>query len=347
MARILRAIIRGFLYWSGIWLVIRFRNHRKIVILMYHGVTDKPIINWTQVPAGRFEKQMRYLNRRYNPMRLRETVSILNGRQEACDYAAVITFDDGFKNNYTCAYPIMKHFEIPSTIFVTTSFIDKNPRFGGLLWTDYISSILSSTKVERLDLTEFGLGVIDLTDEIKRYEAKGYICYELKKMDTDAKNRIIEEIGRKLRSEVSEYDYSIFQSMDWENIAELSKDGSVEIGAHSVNHEILPNLPPGTMEREILDSKEIIERRTGGRVSSFAYPNGSYDERVKSKVSENFECALTSQEGLNRVGDDVYRLKRFNIYNDMKLWEFKLAIAGVPEFLGRLAGPLKVRDEAY
>jgi peptidoglycan/xylan/chitin deacetylase (PgdA/CDA1 family) len=347
MARIFRIIIRGLIYWSGIWLVIRFCNRRKVVILMYHGVTDKSIINWTQVPAKRFGKQMKYISRRCNPVRLMKAVAILKGKQDATNYPAVVTFDDGFKNNYTCAYPIMKRYGIMSTIFVTTSFIDKDPRFGGLLWTDYISSILSSTKVDFLDLTKYGLGIIDLTDEIKRYEAKGYICYELKKLDTDLKLRIIEEIGERLKSAVSEYDYSVFQSMDWDDIAELSRDGSVEIGAHSVNHEILPNLPPEMMEKEILDSKEITEQRIGRRVVSFAYPNGSYDRRVRSTASANFECALTSEEGLNRAGDDVYRLKRFNIYNDMRLWEFKLAVSGVTELLGKLVGPFRIRDEAY
>lgn len=325
----------ALLYWSGIWLLFRYLNRRKIAILMYHGVTDKRIINWTQVPAHEFRGQMRYIRRRCNPVGLMKAVEILGKNCHDHNHSIVVTFDDGFKNNYSCAYPIMKTFTIPSTVFLTTSFVDKDPRYGGILWTDYISSILQSTAKNHLDLTDFDLGRIDLSDSLKRYHAKGRICFELKKLDYERKNRIIEEIGRRLECGVSEYDYSIFRSLDWDDVDMLSKEGLMEFGAHTVNHEILPRLPHDVMEKEILDSKRIIENRTGKPITAFAYPNGSFNDEVKGRVSSHFDCALTSAEGLNHKGIDVSELKRFNIFNGMRMWEFKLAISGTMEFIGK------------
>lgn len=325
----------ALLYWSGIWLLFRYLNRRKIAILMYHGVADKQIINWTQVPAHEFERQMKYIRRRCNPVALKRGVEILEKNSDKDNHSIVVTFDDGFKNNYTCAYPIMKTFNIPSTVFLTTSFVDKDPRYGRILWTDYISSILQSTAKNHLDLTDFGLGRIDLSDSLKRYHAKGQICFELKKLDYEEKNRIIDQIGRRLDSGVSEYDYNIFRSLDWDDVDILSKEGLMEFGAHTVNHEILPRLPHDVMEREILDSKRIIEDRTGKPVTAFAYPNGSFNGEVKGSVSSHYDCAVTSAEGLNHRGIDRYELRRFNIFNGMKMWEFKLAISGTMDFIGR------------
>ncbi len=325
----------ALLYCSGIWLLFRRLNRRKIVMLVYHGVTDKRIINWTQVPAHEFRKQMKYIRRRYNPIALEKAVEILGKDSDDHEYPIVVTFDDGFKNNYTCAYPIMKTYDIPSTVFLTTSFVDKDPNYGGILWTDYISSILQSTGKTHLDLTDFGLGRIDLSDNLKRYHAKGNICFELKKLDYKEKKRIVEEISRRLESGVSEYDYSIFQSLDWDDIDRLSGDELMVFGAHTVNHEILPALPYDVMKREILDSKRIIEKRIAKPITAFAYPDGSFNDEVKSIVSSNFDCALASTEGLNHKGVDRYALRRFNIFNGMNMWEFKLAISGTMELVGK------------
>lgn len=325
----------ALLYWSGIWLLFRYLNRRKFVILMYHGVTDKEIVNWTQVPVHEFRKQMKYISRRCHPVALERAAGFPGKDSAEHNYSIVVTFDDGFKNNYTCAYPIMKTYNIASTVFLTTSFVDKDPRYGGILWTDYISSILQSTAKNNLDLTDFGLGRIDLSDSLKRYHAKGRICFELKKLDYGEKNRIIEEIGRRLESGVSEYDYGIFQSLDWDDVDRLSGGGLMEFGAHTVNHEILPGLPRDIMEREILDSKRIVENHTTKPVTAFAYPNGSFNNEVKDRVSSHFDCALTSIEGLNHAGIDRYELKRFNIFNGMKMWEFKLAISGTMELVGK------------
>ena len=334
----------ALLYWSGIWLLFRYLNRRKIAILMYHGVADKPIVNWTQVPAREFRSQMKYIRRRCNPIALEKAVKISGKNSNGHNYSTVVTFDDGFKNNYSCAYPIMKTYNIPSTIFLTTSFVDKDPRYGGILWTDYISSILQSTGKDHLDLTDCGLGWIDLSDSLKRYNAKGRICFELKKLDYEEKNRIIEEIGRRLESGVSEYDYSVFQSLDWDDVDRLSRDELMEFGAHTVNHEILPELPDDVKDREILDSKKIIENRIGKPIAAFAYPNGSFNDDVKGRVSSCFDCALTSTEGLNHTGTDRYELRRFNIFNGMKMWEFKLAISGTMEFIGKFSGFLGQRS---
>ncbi len=340
----LKRFVFALLYWSGIWLLFRYLNRRKIAILMYHGITDKQIINWTQVPAHEFKRQMKYIRRRCNPIALEKAVKISGNNFDDHNYSIVVTFDDGFKNNYTRAYPIMKTYDIPSIVFLTTSFVDKDQRYGGILWTDYISSVLQSTGRNHLDLTDFGLGRIDLSDSLKRYHAKGRICFELKKLDYEEKNRIIEEIGRRLESGVSEYDYSIFQSLDWDDVDRLSEDDLMEFGAHTVNHEILPELPHDVMEREILDSKRIIENHIGKPVTAFAYPNGSFNGEVKGRVSSHFGCALTSTEGLNDVGFDRYELKRFNIFNGMKMWEFKLAISGTMEFIGKFGRFLRQRS---
>ncbi len=308
---------------------------------MYHGVTVDRIVNWTQIPLSEFSSQMKYIVGSCRPVSIAETVEILSGRKKSPSYAVAVTFDDGFKNNYTTAYPVMKKYNIPSTVYLTTSFIDKNPRYSGLLWTDYIYSILQSTAKKTLDLSEYGLGCYNLGSSHERYVAKGEICRALKELDYENKNSIIDGIEKQLESSAAPADIEIFGGLDWDDIKTACDEGLMEFGAHTVNHEILTMLPPELMKREILESRKIIEEKIGKPVRSFAYPNGTYNRSVRETVAAHFESALAAAEGLNKIGGHVHEIRRINIYNGMTMREFKLAISGASHFISFLTGIFK------
>lgn len=119
--------VSSILYFSGIialFNLLRSRGQRNIaVVLMYHRVSDdgeKPDIT---VSTGNFERHMSYLTENFKVVPVDEVVDgYINGRKWEQDIAAV-TFDDGFKDNYTDAYPILKRYRIPATIFVVTDYI--------------------------------------------------------------------------------------------------------------------------------------------------------------------------------------------------------------------------------
>ena len=306
---------------------------------MYHGITDRDINCWTQLPEAVFKTQMRYISDHHRPKSLSDAAEILSGHILSPKYVIVVTFDDGFANNVSIAYPILEKYSIPATIFLTTSFIDKDPKFAGLLWTDYILALFRSTDLKQIDLSDLGLEIFNLDSLEKRHQAKDIVCGMLKKLNFEEKNRIVEKIGSRLGGKISARDQEIFRSLSWEDVSALSKEGFIDFGAHTVSHEILSRMPKETAEREIIDSKRYIEIKSGRSVKYFAYPNGrraDFNNETKAIVAEYFECALTTIEGLNSAGDDMYELKRVNIGNDLSMIEFKLLISGTIDFIRRI-----------
>ncbi|HEY3997340.1 MAG TPA: polysaccharide deacetylase family protein [Candidatus Xenobia bacterium] len=101
--------------------------------------------------------------------------------------------------------------------------------------------------------------------------------------------------------------------MTWEQVRELAQHG-FDIGGHTVNHLSLKDIPPSAARREIQEGRARLEEQLGCSVSSFAYPNGSYDQRIRDIVEEaGFTSAVTVEEGLVSPGDDPFTLKRLGV----------------------------------
>lgn len=129
----LGALLCAVLYFSGfLWLYeyIRknvLRNYRTSV-LMYHRITDKLEDPDISVSPAHFTKHIEYLHRHSAVLPL--TAIIQNTKEHAelsCDTVA-ITFDDGYKDNYTEAYPVLKRYGLPATIFLISSLLDKDEK---------------------------------------------------------------------------------------------------------------------------------------------------------------------------------------------------------------------------
>jgi len=97
----------------------------SVVLVMYHGGVERPleVFNWSQVHRPDFEKQIEFLTEEYQVFTLREIVERLNRGLSLPERAACITFDDGFRNNLRSAYPILRKYKAPATVFLVTSLM--------------------------------------------------------------------------------------------------------------------------------------------------------------------------------------------------------------------------------
>ena len=101
--------------------------------------------------------------------------------------------------------------------------------------------------------------------------------------------------------------------LSWRSIREMQSYGIV-FGAHTMTHPDLTHLPMDHVKQEILASKEIIENALGIPVSTFAYPYGRYNDRVREVVKQYFTCACSDRLGLTKMGSDLYTLERVDSY---------------------------------
>ena len=137
----------------------------SVRILMYHGFTEerecRGIRNYggKHLQIEKFEEQMRYLDRHCRVIPLEDGIEAFRGRQKNVPQSVILTMDDGYGSNYALAYPVLKRYGMPATIFVSTDFVEKKD----FLWMDRVEYAIDRTtqhqlriecraRVRRLDL---------------------------------------------------------------------------------------------------------------------------------------------------------------------------------------------------
>ena len=200
--------------------------------------------------------------------------------------AAVITFDDGFENNLLAA-EVLERAHLPWSLFVTTGAIGG----AGAFWPSELSLLLLHGQAAQV--TAFG-AVWSLRTRPEREQAYAEIRRTLKTCDSEGRTRVIDELRMQFpageTARLMER-FPSFRMLTWNQVHELSASG-VEIGSHGVSHELHHAAQPDAVRmRELLDSKNELERRTGKECRAFAFPNGT--------------CQPASSEDLRRAGFDM------------------------------------------
>jgi peptidoglycan/xylan/chitin deacetylase (PgdA/CDA1 family) len=248
--------------------------------------------------------------------------------------AVAVTFDDGFANFESLAMPILEEFELPATVYLITSFIERENEFEGLVWPDYVHGLLLSTDATSIDLGEKAIPTLDLSSERARHRAKSQVCSVLKKLPNERRLEWIRMLANQANTKLSPEVHALFQGMTWDQVRAIDRKRLVDFGAHTVTHPILSRCSVAVMRQEILESKRVLEERLGRTIQSFAYPNGEpedYNEEVVEVVRAAFDSAVTTVQGMVPPQCHRYELSRLGIGSDMFFSKFKLFVAGITE----------------
>lgn len=296
---------------SGMYSLRRFDDGGCIVILMYHKVTPERDVLWLSVSPDFFKQQLEFLKSRFKLISLSEAVSMLANGTISGKYA-VLTFDDGYRDNYDYAYPLLKKYDVPATIFVTVEGLETG-YFG---WYTFDQAILGS-KQEAIDLTEFFLGIISLSTNAKKKLAIHHLHHELKK----CAHEIREAVVQKVVSELADGNKCDRIMLTWHEAKEMHESGLVTIGAHTMTHPILTRVDHVRARSEIIRSKAIIEEKLGAPVDLFAYPNGRKDDFdvdiVGMLKNAGFSAACTTISDLIIGEVDLFHLPRIAVNYDI------------------------------
>jgi len=321
----LRSLFENFLVLSGVHHLFRWLNRRKILILMYHGVSKAPfpMVCWWQLPYEQFRTQLQYLKMHYTVLHLSDAVKRLKERQPLPTNTAVITFDDGYRNNLTTALPLLNNEHLPATIFLTTGFIGSD----ALLWPDDL--YLRFSRRNRVEEFHDALESLKAMSADKKQVALRRLQAEMP----------IDSGGASIKDE--------FRLLAWNEVAMMHKGGLIEFGAHSVHHEILSRLRPEDMADEVRTSCNAIHGRLGTAAVMFAYPNGregDFNPEVKNELEKaNVCCSVSTIYGLNDGTADLFALKRVGVGADMTIATFKLMTSG---FIGWMKALLRQAEHA-
>ncbi len=285
---------------------VRKRRSRNLQILVYHRVNDDHDPFFPATPIGVFARQMDYLASYFNVLSLEDAVQRMKNR-DIPDNAIVVTFDDGYRDNYINAFPILKELSIQATIFLTTDCVDSRR----VLWHDRIFSAFRETKV--LFLRSFGRDLKEYP--LRTLEEKLFAQQEVLKFvrSLDDTERLL-WVDRLINLfEVEDRKQAPDLMLRWNEIRAMHQNG-ISFGSHTVTHPILSRLSIDKARVEIYESKRILEEKLETPVRTFAYPSGrkiDYNESIKSILKEaGYACGLTMMFGVNENGQDLFELRR-------------------------------------
>lgn len=304
----------------------RERNRRRLLVLMYHGVSRSVLspFCWHQLPVDAFRRQLTWVREHYNVLPLSEAIASL-GDGALPDLAASITFDDGFRNNLTRALPVLEELGLPATIFLPTGVVGTSDA----LWPDRLYLTVANAKARALDAAAIGLGPLPLGSKGDKEAAIQRCLRELKQRPTAEVAAFLDDTEAALGAPA---DTGEFALVSWEQAAELSASPLIELAAHTETHPILAQCDDARVEQEIRGSHAALERRLGVRPTVFAYPNGrlvDFDERARRAVAScDVRWAVSTENGLASEASDPLALPRMCIGSDLSFDRFRLLVSG-------------------
>lgn len=328
----IKLLLASVLYYGGAFAftnIIKRMIHQNgdCVILMYHRVVDNPETEHDNTELGlfvstdTFEKQIAYLSRKYNVIPLAQLVNALIVGETLPSRSIAITFDDGWRDNFTHAYPLLKKYKTPATIFLTTDFIGTDK----VMWFQQVGLIMGSEKLSAEQLIEILRSEIDKTKSpipewlsnksraIEIVSDLSLFLQELKLIDLS----ITESIIKRMKTEAG------FSSDEWKDNswimswsdARAMKPEIIQYGSHGESHQIMNGLSTNALARELAQSRAILEKELSRPIEILAYPNGDYNNSVLQQVkSAGYSAALaTIGMGEKQTRPNLFAIRRIGI----------------------------------
>lgn len=283
--------------------------------------------NFLAITPENFSQHMRYLKENYTVVRFEDDWKQLDGP------AVVVTFDDGYLDNFQNALPILKELDIPATVFITTGMIGKNKE----LWWDELENVLLDGKNFPLEfhLKDERFDCIWDTHSCEmRMNCYNALHYLMKNFtDKKTRDQWMHQLWEWRKKEPVIRCENL--TMSKEICKELGKSKLISIGAHTVSHPSLKVLDVETQRTEIKGSLEGLSQILNRKIDIFSYPFGVKDMDYTNETIEickklGIKKAAAAYGGIWKKGMDDYSIPRNGIRN-MELNEFKERIRTIWE----------------
>ena len=315
---------------------LRAQLVRDVRILAYHRVLtladedafpfDADLVSASE---QQFRAQMQLLARRFNPIRFADLVAAMDGGAPLPARAVIVTFDDGYDDNYTRAFPILRETGVPAMFFVSTGHIDS----GHVYAYDWLVHMVLRTTATRLAIAEIDVDVAVPSPPAERRALAAMLLDRLKWRSADEQAAIITRL-EEAWSMPREHGHPDCRPMTWAQLREM-RAGGMEIGSHGIWHHMLAKLPREAMREEVAGSRRAINRELGAPTEVISYPVGGIDafddEVVRTAVDAGYRIGCSYSSGTVRMPvTSPFELKRLPVERHMDDAWFA-ALVGLPE----------------
>ena len=297
--RVVRRLWAGLLAASGClwWAKRQLRGDGAVVPLLFHRVLDDPDYRRTNslpdivVRARTFRDLVAHVVRRY------ELVDLLEAQpgKPSNKVRVAFTFDDGWSDNHTVAFPIAREYRAPLTVFLCPGLIDRNSPF----WPEQVVALTRAVRPATED---------------SEMEA---LIEKLKRCATEGRAQHLAKLSEQVHEQgISSKLSSVDGTLSWAAIAEMDQ-GGVSFGSHTQTHQIVTTVPLEAARKEVRESKTAIETALNKRCEAFAYPNGNWSPETRRMLAEEgLTLAVTTQRGAWTATCDRLAIPRSNISED-------------------------------
>lgn len=328
----IRALFVSGLLW---WAKRRLGDKSAVVVLTFHRVlTDSEYSeNNSQhgmcVRAHNFEKLIRYIARYHGLIDLRHGFPNRSRRKRP---RVAITFDDGWLDTYLNAFPVLLRNSAPATVFVCPGLVGRVRPF----WPEDVVSFW-----KRMERYQRGKAAAILSANIPGAPFFDHVDKAInfaKRLKPEDRDRVLAALHNESGLMLYDVD-SNNATMSWDQITRMG-NGLINVGCHTLSHQILTDVSESVAMKEIRDSKGTIEARLNSSCCHFAYPNGDHSSKIREIVgSSGYQLAFTTQRGAWTPESDPLAIPR------MHTWEAN--ITGPTGLFSRLAFEYTIIWAAY
>ena len=325
------------LFFSGVLRIYRhFKLRNKLVVLMYHRVLTNTEITQSLSNAGiivdrdTFDAHIDYLKKHFTILSIDQLVDHVKHQLPFKKPTCLITFDDGWIDNYTNALPILEKHKAPALIFLPINYIGT----GNLFWQEriasYVYQIAQGSGTDRQFLVDYhAIPAINITPDALKNSIFQYIA-SLKKRSNSEIDDLLSMYKKHAKGMATQPTNTIDRYIDWTQVQSMSNRG-ISFGSHAVSHRLLTKMSEAAASQELTESKKVIESRLGKTIESIAYPNGDFNDAVINVAKNSgYMVGFSTIRGYFSPADKPYRIKRINMHQQ--------ATSTIPLFVCRILG---------
>lgn len=346
----LNLIIKNIILHLGPLYFIRFISNLikgpSIAIIYGHRVLPDHIIADPDDPrtisghtsVSDVKAAIKCLSKQYNFISIDEATQQIesNNIQKNC---IVLTFDDGFEDNYLYLLPVLKEHNIPAVFYINQSVIGTDKS----LWFQAIINYFFSIKENQITL-EINQTNYDLSTPKKRFRAAfNFMRYLQSNHPPEVFKSIIDNIaGDSALPDLTD------KHMSWKDLDQLCNEELITIGAHTVDHYPLTLCNNELASSQICDSVLLLEKRLPIKIKHFSYPRGHHDDfnefHVKELKKIGIHSAVSTIRGTNTANENLYYLKRIGFPQKVigNTTELLWYVAGLPQILSTIKNTFRI-----
>jgi peptidoglycan/xylan/chitin deacetylase (PgdA/CDA1 family) len=285
--------------------LVHRRSRSRLLVLAYHRVL--PAMPDEQYPFDaelvsaspeEFDWQMAWVRRYFTPMAVSDIADCLDHGSALPAGAVAVTFDDGFADNYSYAWPVLRDHGIPACIFLSTSYVGTDTPY----WFEAVAQVLLKAPVGSVRIPVSDTCLPSADDHDTRRQDIRSILSKLKQLPDELRQVNMDSLRAGHADLLDARQAYGAHAMSWSNVGEMARSG-IEFGSHGMSHAVLSRLSDADLMRELTGSRRAIEQATGIPVSAIAYPVGgehAIGERVVAAAREaGYRIGFTYLPGCN------------------------------------------------